>query len=485
MRIKRTLFFWIILASFGFAWTLALPFEGTLLYALLERDSFLPSSLVFELVLAVCAGLASSGFWIKNRHRALGCIRLSLIFCLGVTLFAFVSSPWLRPLLWLGCFFMGISIASLAFYIVRLETPVQRYRVVADILIYGNVWMIASDMLTVNLSIEAGLIVCALALCVGLYGTRCLTQSVAESPAPKATQVTDSSVLAPLAFLTVFITIICINSGLMYQVLVPAFSGVKAFASFYWAIPYVVAIGIMRRYPTLLSPKQALFAALSMNGLAFLTFGILDRSLPSYLVVNTLMLFACGIYDLFWWSVLACLSCKHRNPALVFGIGLGGNVLGVLIGGIIGHSIFNIQSEMSFLLYAAPLSLFVICTLMTLLNPLHKLLRTHVADSPFLQDDLEKEIIKETIKETILVPVFSDAEHSALPDDLTEQEKRIAALIHKGRTYDMIAEELFISKNTVKFHIKNIYGKCGVKNKAEFIKFLKTAGGKTDQEAGK
>ncbi|MDL2207234.1 LuxR C-terminal-related transcriptional regulator [Desulfovibrio sp. OttesenSCG-928-M16] len=471
MRINRTLSFWLVLTSFGFAWTLALPFEGTLLYALLERDSFLPESLVFELVLAVCAGLSSASLFVKNRQSALWCFRLSLLFALGVTLFAFISSPWLRPLLWLASLFMGINIASMAFYTVRLETPMQRYRAMADFIIYGNVWMIASDVLTVHLSIEAGLMVCALALCTGLYGTSGIEQALAESSPPQSLDATGPSVLAPLAFLTTFIAIICINSGLMYQVLVPAFSGVKGFASFYWAIPYIAAIWLLRRFPSLLGPKQILFTALSMNGLAFLAFGILDRSLPSYLAVNTLMLFACGIYDLFWWSVLACLSRRHRNPALVMGMGLGGNVLGVLIGGVIGDTIYTMQPDMGLLLYAVPLALFIICMIMTMLNPLHKVLRTYVGDSPLLKDDVEKE----TITETILVPVSSAEEQSGLPDDLTEQERRIAALIHKGRTYEMIAEELFISKNTVKFHIKNIYGKCGVGNKAEFIKFLKTA----------
>ncbi|MDL2313889.1 helix-turn-helix transcriptional regulator [Desulfovibrio sp. OttesenSCG-928-C14] len=470
----QTLYFRLILASFGFAWTLSFPFEGSLVYAVLERDSFLPGSLTFELVLAVCLGLFSTGFFVRNGRTALWFIRFSLLFGLVVTAFAFVSSPLLRPLLWLASFSMGISNGALVFFIVRLGTPLQRYKAVADILIYGNIWMIASDMLTVNCSLEAGLSVSALALCAGLYGTGGLDTSAAQAGAggtvsnPQGAAGATSSVLAPLAFLTVFITIICINSGLMYQVLVPAFSNLKSFASFYWAIPYIAAIWLMRRFPTLLSPKQTLLAALSMNGLAFLAFSVLDRSLPSYLVVNTLMLFACGVYDLFWWSVLACLSSRHRNAGLVMGIGLGGNVLGVLLGGIAGKNLVSMPSETGSFPYAVPLALFVICVIMTFLNPLHRLLRTYVGDSPLLKDDAEKE--------TVLVPVSSEEELRGLPESLTESERRIASLIHKGRTYDMIAEELFISKNTVKFHIKNIYGKCGVGNKAEFIKSLKASG---------
>jgi DNA-binding NarL/FixJ family response regulator len=40
---------------------------------------------------------------------------------------------------------------------------------------------------------------------------------------------------------------------------------------------------------------------------------------------------------------------------------------------------------------------------------------------------------------------------------LTERQKAILERIVKGNSYKMIAEELFISVDTVKFHVKNIY----------------------------
>nr|WP_273702527.1 LuxR C-terminal-related transcriptional regulator [Tepidanaerobacter syntrophicus] len=55
---------------------------------------------------------------------------------------------------------------------------------------------------------------------------------------------------------------------------------------------------------------------------------------------------------------------------------------------------------------------------------------------------------------------------------LTEREKGITALLLKGLTYKMIAEELHLSENTVKTHIKNIYSKCEVQNKSQLIKFF-------------
>lgn len=55
---------------------------------------------------------------------------------------------------------------------------------------------------------------------------------------------------------------------------------------------------------------------------------------------------------------------------------------------------------------------------------------------------------------------------------LTEREREIAELLLKGRTYKMIANELYLSENTIKTHIKNIYSKFNVKRKSELVVLL-------------
>lgn len=52
---------------------------------------------------------------------------------------------------------------------------------------------------------------------------------------------------------------------------------------------------------------------------------------------------------------------------------------------------------------------------------------------------------------------------------LSSREKEVLTLLSEGKIYDKIAEELFISKETVKFHIKNIYLKLQVVNRSEAI----------------
>jgi len=51
--------------------------------------------------------------------------------------------------------------------------------------------------------------------------------------------------------------------------------------------------------------------------------------------------------------------------------------------------------------------------------------------------------------------------------DLTERETEVLQLICEGKSNFDIGEEIFISTNTVKYHIKNIYLKLDVKNRVE------------------
>ncbi len=52
---------------------------------------------------------------------------------------------------------------------------------------------------------------------------------------------------------------------------------------------------------------------------------------------------------------------------------------------------------------------------------------------------------------------------------LTSRETEVLQLMTKGKSYTMIADELFINKETVRSHIKNIYQKLNVNTKSAAI----------------
>lgn len=53
--------------------------------------------------------------------------------------------------------------------------------------------------------------------------------------------------------------------------------------------------------------------------------------------------------------------------------------------------------------------------------------------------------------------------------ELSPREKEVLSLLSQGNTYDSIAEQLFISRNTIKFHLKNIYIKLQVNSNIEAV----------------
>jgi DNA-binding CsgD family transcriptional regulator len=55
---------------------------------------------------------------------------------------------------------------------------------------------------------------------------------------------------------------------------------------------------------------------------------------------------------------------------------------------------------------------------------------------------------------------------------LTAREKEIVRLIKVGKTYKIIADELYISERTVSKHIQNIFEKLGVSNRVELLNRL-------------
>lgn len=64
---------------------------------------------------------------------------------------------------------------------------------------------------------------------------------------------------------------------------------------------------------------------------------------------------------------------------------------------------------------------------------------------------------------------------------LTEREREILESLSKGMTDRQLAEDFGISLITVKFHLKNLYGKMSVENRAQAIaKYL----GRAPPQAG-
>lgn len=448
----------VIMFSLFSSWQLAFLFEGQVLYALADSFGIDARSMIFGAIAALLAGLFCCGFIIRTRQAAKRLMMFSFAFFIPATGVFFLNpSPLWQTALFSSSFLAGGCVGAWGFFYKSCTPTHERLKTAAEVLIYSNTLMIFINMTAIHLSPYAGLGLSMLILGGALLLAFQLPADDLVTPPGNAEKPV--SVARPLAFLCFFIAVITINAGLMYQVINPAFAHHRWLVSWYWAVPYIVALYVMKNLRRQTNRTYILYVAIAMIGFAFISFMTVDRSAGSYLLVNTLMLGACGVYDLFWWSILGEMLDFAQNPAKILGAGLSANVLGVLLGGMIGNAITAsaLPSHNS-----SALALAVVCVTMVILPPLHKHLSALLKDHAYL-----------TVWPEMPPEAQSGlADSFALLGRLTDREKEIAALLLQGKTYRMIAGELNLSENTVKTHIKNIYAKYGIQSRTQLIKLM-------------
>ena len=84
-------------------------------------------------------------------------------------------------------------------------------------------------------------------------------------------------------------------------------------------------------------------------------------------------------------------------------------------------------------------------------------------------------LIREIVSRHIVCAAPRTAAESrplAAHDDLTAREREILMLVADGLTNATIGKQLWVTEQTVKFHLSNIYRKLGVSNRTEASRFV-------------
>lgn len=471
----------IFSAAFFFGWILVVPFEGQVLRGLMERENMEVLTLsVFSMGIHLL-GLLTSALMVKSIKTAHVVMITAIGWCLAASLLLFVPLPhlWHSAVLSMA-YVSGLFVAAWGVFLKEAVSPKLRYKAVIDVLVISNVLMILIDITTINWQVRAGKLLALLLLVIALTASWRL-RSLLEKDSVKPDMLMESSVTQgmkpslarPFAWLCLFIMIITLNSGLMYQVVMPSFFQFPMLTSIYWAIPYIAALLLLRNLPQQVNRAHTLYLALAMMGLGYLLFMRLPVDAGSFIVINTLMLGALGVFDLFWWSLMASFLDYSSRPAAVLGIGLGANVLGIFAGGLVGQYMLSTpdgQGEITLLAFTI---VFIGLAVLPLVNgELSRLFHRHV----FLVNLQPVTITPpaETRGDEPMVAIITPDPMEVLREmhQLTEREVEVVGLLCRGYTYRAISETLGITDHTTKFHAKNIYQKLQVNNKMELIKII-------------
>ena len=450
----------IIGFSFLFAYILSFPFEGQVLYNLIDLRGVNTPGYILAAIIAHFAGLFTCGLYVKSQAAAKSMILSGMGLCLAATVPFFFPLPalWMGGLIVSG-YFSGCAVAAWGYFL-RVFTPKnERIKSCADVLIYSNLLMIAVNVVVMNRSTFIGLGLSVLCLVIGMAFIWMLPLGQENEQNKTFKNKTHGGIKNPLILLCFFVFIITINSGLMYQVINPAFAHLTGLTSWYWAVPYIVALAIMRNLPMKAKRSRILYIGMAMIIGAFISFMLLGRNTSDYLTVDTLMLGACGIFDLFWWSILGEMLDYSDNPAQTFGIGLSANVFGVLCGGVLGMAVTSMGLPGA---EVAVIALTVVCVTLVMLPPLNHqlvlLLKSHAYLAAY--DNMSRSQQTDIVRQIKTL------------DPLTVREQEVLQLILSGKSNREIAGALFISENTVKTHARSILSKYDVSSRAELISTL-------------
>ena len=446
--------------SFLFAYILSFQFEGQVLYSLLDLSGTDADRYILTAIIAHFAGLFTCGLYVKSQAAAKSMMLGGMGVCLVATVPFFFPLPalWMGGLIFSG-YFSGCAVAAWGFFLRAFTPKNERIKSCADVLIYSNLLMIAVSVFAMNRSPFIGLSLSMLCLVIGIAFIWMLLLGQENEQNKTFKNKTHGGIKNQLILLCFFVFIITINSGLMYQVINPAFEHLTGLVSWYWAVPYIVALVIMRNLPMKAKRSRILYIGMAMIIGAFISFMLLGRNTSDYLTVDTLMLGACGIFDLFWWSILGEMLDYSDNPAQTFGIGLSANVFGILFGGVLGMAVTSMGLPGA---EVAVIALTVVCVTLVMLPPLNNqlvlLLKSHAYLAAY--DNMSQSQQTDIVRQTKTL------------DPLTVREQDVLQLILSGKSNREIAGALFISESTVKTHARNIFSKYDVGSRAELISTL-------------
>lgn len=178
-------------------------------------------------------------------------------------------------------------------------------------------------------------------------------------------------------------------------------------------------------------------------------------------VVNTLLMSGVGCFDILLWFVLIALGSRNTLGALsTFAWGFAMNSIGVIIGANFGrltNSSYGVASPMVSFVTAVLVLLFVAYVVIALKDFSFKSTVEGVLPDSKPISHMEVSLLASRCKEI-------STRHG-----LTTRETEVFELLARGRNGRFIQEELVVSYNTVKAHVKHIYTKLGIHTQQELI----------------
>ena len=251
---------------------------------------------------------------------------------------------------------------------------------------------------------------------------------------------TSKNIKKLIILIAAILFLINVNDGLSSKLIEPLFMEIEEHIIFYKRIPYIMAIIILVVFSDKLSHLSSFYIAIFLLGMSNVALMVLGINELGFYVNETMLQWGLGIGDLFIWTVIGHVGHLYGRPYKITSFALISLLTSVFLGRILGI-IFSSSPDGG--LYTIAVSFTTVFVTILII--------------PNLFDTIDREVVK--IKE--------ENKFEKKVNTLTEREIEIYNLLIKGKKNQEIAEELFITDNTLKTHLRNIYKKLNVAGKKE------------------
>lgn len=206
-----------------------------------------------------------------------------------------------------------------------------------------------------------------------------------------------------------------------------------------------------KRKTTLVPLSIMTVFTLSLIFVAFRSSGSVD--LVSLLVFSGYYLFIAMMY----YEMGSIVAQTDVSPTWVFALGSLANAGGLIVGALLGLGLASIASSFTAAITLGITYVVIISVFVFLPNSAYRLFMARVPIEIEVPDNALVETIEKGCR--ILARKF----------DLSSREEEVLAYIARGRNLQTIGEEMHLSLNTIKTHVKHIYQKCDVHNQEELM----------------
>lgn len=300
------------------------------------------------------------------------------------------------------------------------------------------------------------------AWCLSWPDARPVLQLTEEGEAPHDFSVTRPSSFLPLAsqlFVCLFLFRVAFGCSLRFGEV----DGVPLSSAAAIVIVAAVALHVLasgRRFPAdLMARASVLFVVAGFLAMTMDLSGFEAAAVSLLSAGNTL-------FDMVAWLVLIAVASRNsRGAVAAFAWGRGVGSLGTTLGAAVGvraNELAGSGAPLFDVLVAAIILLFVGYALFGL----HAFSFEEVVDGVTPVEDAVASVPKPTFDERCRAV--------ARRYELTPRELEVFQMLARGRDRTYIQEQLVVSRNTVKSHVKHIYAKLGIHSHQDLIDLVET-----------